>query len=183
MCRTTKCLIWSAVPVNGLGKALAGGGGCSCCSLLHNTLMTDSFNDHLDTQTTLSHEDLVASLVMTSLENMENVPLASIDSPPRGQDALMVLLPLLIVLSTFLFLLLLFLVCIILVRRRRGIVLRDRDGPVDLSREDVIEGEGGFDGMESRWLESVSENARGLYQRAKGMQHHLTRNFWFYLSF
>ncbi|EPQ60765.1 SPRY-domain-containing protein [Gloeophyllum trabeum ATCC 11539] len=85
-------------------------------------------------------------------------------------QALLVLLPLLIVLSTFLFLLLVFLVCIILLRRRRGILLRDSDGPVDMSREELIEGEGGFEVMESRWLESVNEVERRSYLRAKEFQ-------------
>jgi hypothetical protein len=90
-------------------------------------------------------------------------------SPGQQQpDALLVLLPLLIVLSTFLFLLLVFLVCVLLVRRRRGISLSDNDGPVDMSREELIEGEGGFDGVESRWLESVTEHVRRAYLRAKG---------------
>ncbi|KAH8998985.1 SPRY-domain-containing protein [Lactarius hatsudake] len=79
-----------------------------------------------------------------------------------ANDALLVLLPLLIVLSTFLFLLLLFLVCIILLRKRRGIALRDSDGPVDMSRDDLA--------VESRWLESVNESARRLYLRAKDYQ-------------
>ena len=85
--------------------------------------------------------------------------------PPR--DAFYILLPLLIVLSTFLFLLLLFLICVIILRRRRGIMLRDHEGPVDMSREDLVEGEGGFDGVESRWLESTSEPERRMYLRAK----------------
>ena len=96
-------------------------------------------------------------------------------TPPR--DAFYILLPLLIVLSTFLFLLLLFLICVIILRRRRGIMLRDHDGPVDMSREDLVEGEGGFEGVESRWLESVNENERRMYLRAKRMSHsagHLT---------
>lgn len=88
---------------------------------------------------------------------------------PRQPDALLVLLPLLIVLSTFLFLLLTFLICVLLVRRRRGIMLRDSDGPVDLSREELIEGEGGFEGVESRWLEGVAENVRRDYLQARGM--------------
>jgi len=83
-------------------------------------------------------------------------------------DALLFILPLLIVLSTFLFILLLFLVCVIFIRRRRGIILRDSDGPTDMSREDIIDGEGGLDGVESRWLESVSETVRRSYLRAKG---------------
>lgn len=85
--------------------------------------------------------------------------------PPR--DAFYILLPLLIVLSTFLFLLLLFLICVIILRRRRGIMLRDSDGPIDMSREDLVEGEGGFEGVESRWLESVGESEQRLYIRAK----------------
>lgn len=85
-------------------------------------------------------------------------------------DALLFILPLLIVLSTFLFILLIFLVCVIFVRRRRGIVLRDSDGPTDMSREELINGEGGLEGVESRWLESVSENIRRSYLRAKDYQ-------------
>ncbi|CCM01940.1 uncharacterized protein FIBRA_04013 [Fibroporia radiculosa] len=95
------------------------------------------------------------------------------DQPPpsRGsRDAFYILLPLLIVLSTFLFLLLVFLVCVILLRRRRGIMLRDSDGPIDMSREDLVEGEGGFEGVESRWLETVSEVERRSYSRAKEYQ-------------
>ncbi|EPT04271.1 hypothetical protein FOMPIDRAFT_1087331, partial [Fomitopsis schrenkii] len=91
--------------------------------------------------------------------------------PDNGtHDAFYVLLPLLIVLSTFLFLLLIFLLCIILLRRRRGIMLRDSDGPIDMSREDLIEGEGGFEGLESRWLETVPEAERRAYARAKDYQ-------------
>jgi hypothetical protein len=91
-----------------------------------------------------------------------------------ANDALLVLLPLLIVLSTFLFLLLLFLICILLLRRRRGIALRDNDGPIDMSRDDLVQGEGGFEGVESRWLESVNDSARRLYLRAKGSFSFLT---------
>ena len=94
----------------------------------------------------------------------------ALDYPEQqpAPDALLFILPLLIVLSTFLFVLLLFLVCIIFIRRRRGIVLRDADGPVDMSREELYEADGGFDGVESRWLESVSDPVRRSYLRAKG---------------
>lgn len=104
-----------------------------------------------------------------SLNTLDTIDLpgGGVGGPPR--DALMVLLPLLIVLSTFLFMLLFFLVCVILIRRRRGIILRDSDGPVDMSREELIDGEGGFEGVESRWMESVSEPERREYLRAKGM--------------
>ena len=83
----------------------------------------------------------------------------------------LVLLPLLIILSSLLFLLLLFLVCVLLIRRRRGIILRDSDGPIDMSREELIDGEGGFEGVESRWLESVDENVDegGRQQKEHGM--------------
>ncbi|KIK94909.1 hypothetical protein PAXRUDRAFT_827520 [Paxillus rubicundulus Ve08.2h10] len=89
---------------------------------------------------------------------------------PTTPDALLFILPLLIVLSTFLFVLLLFLVCVIFIRRRRGIVLRDNDGPTDMSREEYFDADGGFEGFESRWLESVSEPARRSYLRARDHQ-------------
>lgn len=97
------------------------------------------------------------------LSPQENMP-----SHPASRDAFWIILPLLIIASTFLFLILLFLVCIIILRRRRGIMLRDNDGPVDMSREDLVQGEGGFEGVESRWLESVPDSSRRAYQRAKG---------------
>jgi len=84
-------------------------------------------------------------------------------------DALRVLLPVLIILSTLLFILLVFLISLIFVRRRRGIALRDNDGPIDMSREEIIDGEGGFEGVESRWLEAVSDDVRRGYRRAKGL--------------
>jgi hypothetical protein len=59
-------------------------------------------------------------------------------------SGLLVLLPLLIVFSTFLSLLLLFLICILLLRRRRGIALHDNDGPIDMSRDDLVQGQGGL---------------------------------------
>ena len=90
------------------------------------------------------------------------------DGPARQPDALLVLLPLLIVLSTFLLLLLLFLVCVLLIRRRRAIVLRDRDGPVDMSREELIEGDGAFRVLEQRWIDSVAEPIARAYNRANG---------------
>ncbi|KAM6498163.1 Concanavalin A-like lectin/glucanase domain containing protein [Amanita muscaria] len=103
-----------------------------------------------------------------SLDGLLKAALDPADSPPSSQpDALLVLLPLLIVLSTFLFLLLVFLVCVIVIRRRRGIRLRDHDGPVDMSREELIESEGGFDAIEARWLESVPDHVRRQYSRAK----------------
>ncbi len=89
-------------------------------------------------------------------------------STMQNDEPYLVLLPLLIVLSTFLLLLLLFLLCILLLRRRRSIILRDADGPTDMSREEFIDGDGGFEGIETRWMESVPENSRREYLRAKG---------------
>lgn len=115
-----------------------------------------------------------ALLNMLTLSDSKELvdPRDIIDSPqptgPANRDALLVLLPLLIILSSLLFLLLLFLVCVLLLRRRRGIILRDNDGPIDMSREELIDGEGGFEGVEERWLESVSEETRRSYGRAKG---------------
>lgn len=94
-----------------------------------------------------------------------------VDSPsaPATRDPLLVLLPLLIILSSLLFCLLLFLIFAVFIRRRQRILLRDSDGPVDMSREELIDGEGGFEGVEGRWLESVDEETRRAYRRAKGM--------------
>ncbi len=91
------------------------------------------------------------------------------DRSLRSQpDAILVLLPLLIILSTFLFLLLTFLICVVIVRRRRGIILGDNDGPIDMSREELIEGDGGFENLEFRWLDEVDDSTRRNYLRAKG---------------
>ncbi|KAG8685556.1 Rsp5p-dependent ubiquitination, sorting of cargo proteins at the multivesicular body [Ceratobasidium sp. 395] len=93
-----------------------------------------------------------------------------------SQDALLVLLPLLIVLSTLLFLLLIFLIFVLLFRRRRSIALRDRDGPVDMSREDFSGADGGFDGLEARWLDGVSELEQRQYHRVKEYQQQFPPN-------
>lgn len=116
----------------------------------------------------------VASALLAILNSPDDSPdrLDMLEPPHHpnapSRDALLVLLPLLIILSSLLFLLLLFLVCVLLIRRRRGIILRDSDGPIDLSREELIDVEGGFDGLEERWLESVGEDIRRSYRRAKG---------------
>lgn len=86
------------------------------------------------------------------------------------RDMIGILLPILILLSTLLFLLVFFLVFIIILkaRKRRGIALQDTDGPIDLAREEQLEGEGGVAGIESRWLEQQDEATRAGYDRAKG---------------
>ncbi|PWY99386.1 SPRY-domain-containing protein, partial [Testicularia cyperi] len=87
--------------------------------------------------------------------------------PPPADDTLALLLPLLILLSTLLFLLLLFIILIIVVRRRARIALTDSDGPLDVGREEELEGTGGLDGLEQRWLESQDDTIRRGYRRAK----------------
>ncbi|CUA76739.1 Protein SSH4 [Coccidioides immitis RS] [Rhizoctonia solani] len=91
-------------------------------------------------------------------------------------DALLVLLPLLIVLSCLLFLLLFFLVFVLLFRRRRSIALGDRNGPVDLSREDFSGADGGFEGLEQRWLDGVSDVEQRQYHRVKEYQQQFPPN-------
>lgn len=87
--------------------------------------------------------------------------------PPSADDTLALLLPLLILLSTLLFLLLLFIILVIVVRRRARISLGDSDGPLDVGREEELEGTGGLDGIEQRWLETVEEPIQRGYRRAK----------------
>lgn len=70
-----------------------------------------------------------------------------------------------------LFLLLAFVIFLLLLRRsRRGAIqLGVEGGPTNLEREDELEGEGGFDGVEQRWLETVDEPTRAGYLRGKGV--------------
>lgn len=85
-------------------------------------------------------------------------------------QTLALLLPLLILLVTLLLVLLIFLVFLILLRRsRRGaIALSDHAGPTNLEHEDEIDGHGGFNGVEQRWLESADDPVRTAYLRSKG---------------
>lgn len=116
-----------------------------------------------------SHITQTASTTITLLSSPTEDVSAQRRSRRLNHDAFYVLLPLIVVMSTFLLLMVVFLICVLVMRRRRGISLRDSDGPVDLSREDLIHGEGGFDGVETRWLESVSDAERREYNRAKGV--------------
>lgn len=91
-------------------------------------------------------------------------------SPAEQRDArLSLLLPLLVLLSTLLFLLIFFLIFLIIFKRtrRRGIALRDEDGPIDLTREEELEADGGLAGVEERWLEQQDESVGAGYDRAK----------------
>lgn len=95
-----------------------------------------------------------------------------------SDQTLAVLLPLLILLSSLLFLLLIFLLFIILAKRKRGIVLRDDEGPLDLGREEELEGEGGLDGVEQRWLDTTDDSVRRGYIRAKSWSTCLSISLW-----
>lgn len=90
------------------------------------------------------------------------------DHGKDGGKTLYILLPVFVILSTLLVLLIVFLIGIIYSKRRRGIRLVEDGGPLDLSRNDGVIGEGGIEGVESRWLEQVSEDVRQGYQRGKG---------------
>lgn len=46
--------------------------------------------------------------------------------------------------------------------------LLEDGGPLDLSKGDGVVGEGGVEGVESRWLETVDPEVREAYNRAKG---------------
>ena len=129
-----------------------------------------------DDQTSVEQNDPTMSVWQTlrSILADSNAPMqvmAQTDSPDQSSppDPLLFILPLLIVLSTFLFILLLFLICVIFIRKRRGIALGDNDGPTDMSREEYIDGDGGFEGVEARWLETVPESVQRAYLRAKGV--------------
>lgn len=63
---------------------------------------------------------------------------------------------------------LLFLAFVILLCRRRRMCSWDGEGPINSTREDLIEGEGGLAGGESNWIEFFSESERRTYLRAKG---------------
>lgn len=87
--------------------------------------------------------------------------------PDASDDTLALLLPLLVLLSTLLFLLLMFIILVIFVRRRARIALTEGDGPLDIGREEELEGLGGLNGIEERWLETVDDATRRGYARAK----------------
>ncbi|GAA5863695.1 hypothetical protein JCM3774_001217 [Rhodotorula dairenensis] len=84
----------------------------------------------------------------------------------RADHTLAILIPLLVV-STVLLLFLFLATALLLHRRRRGIELAEEGGPTNLEREDRVDGEGGLDGVEARWLQTVDESVKMGYIRAK----------------
>ncbi|KAF8761527.1 SPRY protein [Rhizoctonia solani] len=65
---------------------------------------------------------------------------------------------------------------VLLFRRRRSIALGDRNGPVDMSREDFSGADGGFEGLEQRWLDGVSDMEQRQYHRVKEYQQQFPPN-------
>ena len=81
---------------------------------------------------------------------------------------LLVFLPILVVVLTVLIGMICFLVVVLLMKRRKGISLTEDGGPLDLSKSDGVMGEGGVEGVEARWLETVEPDVKEGYRRAKG---------------
>lgn len=94
-------------------------------------------------------------------------------TPHQGEQrglstVLLIFIPVLVVVITVLVGLLCFLIAVLLMRRRKGVRLTEDGGPLDLSKSDGVIGEGGVEGVESRWLETVEPDVRAGYARAKG---------------
>jgi hypothetical protein len=99
---------------------------------------------------------------------------AQIELPPPYDDGddgpsavLLIFIPILVVILTVLLGVLIFLIAVLVMRRQRGIRLTEDGGPLDLSRGDGVIGEGGVEGVESRWLETVDPDVREAYLRTK----------------
>nr|XP_031858225.1 uncharacterized protein CI109_006368 [Kwoniella shandongensis]KAA5525297.1 hypothetical protein CI109_006368 [Kwoniella shandongensis] len=82
----------------------------------------------------------------------------------------LVFIPFLVVCLTVLLGLVVFLVAVLYMRRKKGIRLTEDGGPLDLSKGDGVIGEGGVEGVESRWLETVDPDVKEAYKRAKDWQ-------------
>jgi hypothetical protein len=94
-------------------------------------------------------------------------------APHQGEQrglstVLLIFIPVLVVVITVLVGLLCFLIAVLLMRRRRAVRLTEDGGPLDLSKSDGVIGEGGVEGVEARWLETVEPDVRAGYARAKG---------------
>jgi hypothetical protein len=93
----------------------------------------------------------------------------ALDDGRQGVSTLLlVFLPILVVVLTVLIGLICFLVAVLLMKRRKGVHLTEDGGPLDLSKGDGVIGEGGVEGVESRWLETVEPDVKEAYRRAKG---------------
>lgn len=91
------------------------------------------------------------------------------DPEPDGPSTvIIVFIPILVVILTVLLGVLIFLIALLCMRRQKGIRLTEDGGPLDLSRGDGVMGEGGVEGVESRWLETTDSDVRDAYKRAKG---------------
>lgn len=93
-------------------------------------------------------------------------PSSPTDGMPDG-DALALVLPLLILLSTLLFVLLAFVVMVLVVRRHSRISLSDLDGPSDILRDEEDLSPQIMAERESRYLESIDDAARQGYVRGR----------------
>nr|XP_019047055.1 endosome protein [Kwoniella bestiolae CBS 10118]OCF25985.1 endosome protein [Kwoniella bestiolae CBS 10118] len=83
---------------------------------------------------------------------------------------LLIFIPVMVVVLTVLLGLVVFLVAVLYMRRRKGIRLTEDGGPLDLSKSDGVIGEGGVEGVESRWLETLDPDVKEAYKRAKDWQ-------------
>lgn len=93
-------------------------------------------------------------------------PSSPTDGIPDG-DALALVLPLLILLSTLLFVLLIFVVMVLVVRRHSRISLSDIDGPSDILRDEEDSSLQIMAERESRYLESIDDATRQGYVRGR----------------
>lgn len=104
---------------------------------------------------------------------LETVVQAVDELPPyEGGDGpstvLIVFIPILVVILTVLLGVLIFLIALLCMKRGKGIRLTEDGGPLDLSRGDGVMGEGGTEGVEARWLETIDPDVSQAYLRAKG---------------
>ncbi|KAK8847517.1 hypothetical protein IAR55_005375 [Kwoniella newhampshirensis] len=82
----------------------------------------------------------------------------------------LIFIPVMVVILTVLLGLVVFLIAVLYMRRRKGIRLTEDGGPLDLSKGDGVIGEGGVEGVEARWLETVDPEVKEAYKRAKDWQ-------------
>ncbi|WVF69681.1 hypothetical protein IAT40_004460 [Kwoniella sp. CBS 6097] len=83
---------------------------------------------------------------------------------------LMIFIPVMVVVLTVLLGLVVFLVAVLYMRRRKGIRLMEDGGPLDLSKGDGVIGEGGVEGVEARWMETLDPDVKEAYKKAKDWQ-------------